>query len=88
MEKIKKESLSEKDELKILITKKKNPLRETFGTFKFKRSIDEILKEGDRESWDEWYLIKSDEDFRNFDNIEFYERQDSSSEVGSVSYWG
>ncbi len=53
MEKIKKESLSEKDELKILITKKKNPLRETFGTFKFKRPIEEILKEGDKESWDE-----------------------------------
>jgi len=32
---------------------KENPLKETFGTFKFSRSTDEILKEGDRESWDE-----------------------------------
>lgn len=53
MDKIKKENLSEKDELKILITKKKNPLKETFGTVKFKRPIEEILKEGDKESWDE-----------------------------------
>ena len=27
--------------------------KETFGTLKFKRSTEEILKEGDRESWDE-----------------------------------
>lgn len=53
MEKIKKENLSEKDKLKILITKEKNPLKETFGTVKFKRPIKEILEEGDRESWDE-----------------------------------
>ena len=53
MDKIKKENLSEDDKIKILITKKKNPLRETFGTFKFKRPIDRILKEGDKESWDE-----------------------------------
>ena len=53
MDKIKKENLSEQDELKILITKKKNPLKETFGTVKFKRPIEEILKEGDKESWDE-----------------------------------
>jgi len=33
--------------------KEKNPLRETFGTFQFSRPIDEILKEGDKESWDE-----------------------------------
>ncbi len=53
MDKIKRENLSEKDELKILIVKKKNPLKEHFGSFKFKRSTEEILKEGDKESWDE-----------------------------------
>ena len=53
MDKIKKENLAEDDELRILITKKKNPLRETFGIFKFKRPIEKILKEGDKESWDE-----------------------------------
>lgn len=53
MDEIKKENLAEKDKLKILITKKKNPLKEHFGTFKFSRSTEEILKEGDKESWDE-----------------------------------
>ena len=53
MDKFKKEKLSEDDKIKILITKKKNPLKETFGTAKFKRPIKEILDEGDRESWDE-----------------------------------
>ena len=53
MEKIKKENLLENDKIKILITKKKNPLKETFGILKFKRPIEEILKEGDKESWDE-----------------------------------
>lgn len=53
MDKIKKENLEENDKVKILISKKKNPLRETFGILKFKRPIEEILKEGDKESWDE-----------------------------------
>ena len=53
MEKIKKENLSEKDKLRILITKEKNPLKKHFGSFKFKRSTQEILDEGDKESWDE-----------------------------------
>lgn len=53
MDKIKKENFSENDRIKIVISKKKNPLRETFGIMKFKRPIDEILKEGDKESWDE-----------------------------------
>jgi antitoxin component of MazEF toxin-antitoxin module len=41
------------DSVKILIMKKSNALKETFGTFKFKRSTEEILKEADEESWDE-----------------------------------
>tara|TARA_Y100000310_G_scaffold167817_1_gene167761 strand:- start:132 stop:353 length:222 start_codon:yes stop_codon:yes gene_type:complete len=53
MEKIKEENLNENDVVKLLISKKKNPLKDHFGTFKFKRSIKEILEEGDRESWDE-----------------------------------
>ena len=53
MDKIKKEKLSEDDKIEILISKKRNPLRETFGALKFKRPIEEILKEGDKESWDE-----------------------------------
>ena len=36
-----------------LILKKKGLLKETFGVLKFKRPIEDILKEGDRESWDE-----------------------------------
>lgn len=53
MDKIKREKLSEDDKINILISKKKNPLRETFGILKFKKPIEEILKEGDKESWDE-----------------------------------
>ncbi len=30
-----------------------NPLKETFGKFKFSRPIEEILKESDEECWDE-----------------------------------
>ena len=41
------------DTVKILIKKKGNPLKETFGIFKFKRSTEEILREIDKESWDE-----------------------------------
>ena len=53
MEIIKRESLGENDKIDILIIKKKNPLKKHFGTFKFRRSTEEMLKEGDKESWDE-----------------------------------
>ena len=53
MDKIREENLSERDKLKILITKKKNPLKEHFGSFKFTKSTKEILKEGDNENWGE-----------------------------------
>ncbi len=53
MEEIRREGLSEEDELRVFISKKKSPVRETFGIAKFKRSTKEILDEGDRESWDE-----------------------------------
>ncbi len=48
-----KEHLTEGDIVKIIILKRSNALKETFGKFKFKRTTDEILKESDEESWDE-----------------------------------
>jgi len=36
-----------------IITKEENPLKKHFGTHKFNRPTDEILDEGDKESWDE-----------------------------------
>ena len=53
MDKVREASLKENEGLKIIIKKKENPLKKHFGTFKFKRSTDEMLKEGDKESWDE-----------------------------------
>lgn len=53
MEKILNEQLRENEKIEVVITKQKNPLKKHFGTFKFKRPIKEILKEGDKESWDE-----------------------------------
>ena len=53
MEKVKEADLSENEIIEIIITKKKNPLKETFGKLKFKKSTKELLKEGDEESWDE-----------------------------------
>jgi len=48
MEKIKEENLSEDDILEIRISKKTNPLKQTFGTFKFKKTTDELLEESDK----------------------------------------
>lgn len=47
------ESLKEGDTIKLLILKKSNPIKKTFATFKFKRSTEDMLKEADRETWDE-----------------------------------
>ncbi len=33
--------------------KEKNPIDETFGTFKFKKTTDEMLRETDKELWGE-----------------------------------
>lgn len=41
------------DNVKILIKKEHNPLKETFGILKLKRRTDEILKEIDKEGWNE-----------------------------------
>ncbi|MBI3036070.1 AbrB/MazE/SpoVT family DNA-binding domain-containing protein [Candidatus Woesearchaeota archaeon] len=52
-EKIREEGIKENEEIVLLIGKKKNVLREVFGTFKFKKSTEEMLRESDRECWDE-----------------------------------
>jgi antitoxin component of MazEF toxin-antitoxin module len=53
MDKVKQMNLKENDVVNVTLFPKKNPLKETFGTFKFKRSVEEILRESDRECWDE-----------------------------------
>lgn len=55
MEKIRDANLSENDCLDIVITKRENPLKQTFGILKgkLKKSTEKILKEGDKESWDD-----------------------------------
>jgi len=53
MEKVKEANLAENETLDVVVTKKKNPLQETFGKLKFKKSTKELLKESDREAWDE-----------------------------------
>lgn len=53
MKKIKEEGLKENDVVSLLVLKNANPLKETFGTLKFKKSTRQILRESDREAWDE-----------------------------------
>jgi len=53
VEKAKQLGLKENDIIHAELFKEKNPIAETFGTFKFKRSTEEILKESDMECWDE-----------------------------------
>ena len=52
-EKVKEERIKENETIILLIGKKKNVLKETFGTLKLKRTTQEILDESDREDWDE-----------------------------------
>ena len=52
-DKIIKEGIKENDTISLLIGKKSNVLKETFGTMKFKKSTQEMLDESDREDWDE-----------------------------------
>ena len=52
-DKVKEEGIKENETIKLLIAKKTNVLKETFGTFKFKKSTQEMLDEIDREAWDE-----------------------------------
>lgn len=53
MEKIREANFKGDEVVNMVLTKRINPLEKHFGTFKFKRPIKAILKEGDRESWDE-----------------------------------
>lgn len=48
-----KENIHAGDIVKILINKKSNPLKETFGILKLKRSTKKILNEIDKEAWNE-----------------------------------
>ena len=50
---VEKEGLKEGETVKVLVLKKKNPWIKLFGTAKFSRSTEEILKEVDEEGWDE-----------------------------------
>ena len=50
---VQQEGIGKNDTVTLLITKKRNALRETFGTLKFKKATDEILKESDEEAWNE-----------------------------------
>ena len=52
-EKVKEEGIKENETITLLIGKKRNVLREVFGTFKFKKSTEEMLRESDRECWNE-----------------------------------
>lgn len=52
-EQAKREGIVKDDLVFILISKKRDVLKETFGKLKFKKSTDEMLKESDKEAWDE-----------------------------------
>jgi len=53
MEKIKRANIDENAVIEITITKQESPLKETFGTAKFKKTTKEMLRESDKEAWDE-----------------------------------
>ena len=43
------ENFKNGEKIKILVVKKSNVLKETFGTLKFKKSTEQLLKETDKE---------------------------------------
>jgi len=48
------ENIREGDDVRIFFNKRKtNILREMFGTFKFKRPVEDLLREADQELWGE-----------------------------------
>ncbi|MBI2542361.1 AbrB/MazE/SpoVT family DNA-binding domain-containing protein [Candidatus Woesearchaeota archaeon] len=53
-EKIKEEGIKENQTVTLLIGKRTNVLKETFGTLKFKKSTDEMMQEIDKELWGEY----------------------------------
>lgn len=52
-DKLKKAHYKLGDKIKLLILPKENPLKGTFGILKFSKPVDELLKEVDREAWDD-----------------------------------
>ena len=52
-DKIKSEDIKVDEKVKIIIMKKENPLKETFGTLKFKKSTEQMMKEMDKELYNE-----------------------------------
>ena len=50
-EKIKEEGIKENETITLLIGRKNNVLRETFGTLKFKKTTDRMMREIDKELW-------------------------------------
>ena len=52
-EKIKEEGIKENETVRLLIAKRTNVLKETFGTLKFKKSTDDMMREIDKELWGE-----------------------------------
>ena len=54
LNKINQENIKEGEEVVILINKKKsNVLKETFGTFKFKKPVEQMMREIDEELYDD-----------------------------------
>ena len=51
--KVEKESIKEGTEVKVLINENENVLKETFGTFKFKKSTQEMMGEIDKELYND-----------------------------------
>jgi len=50
---LEKEGIRVNDKVEILIRKKSNPIKETFGTLKLKEPTEKILKEIDEDLWND-----------------------------------
>jgi hypothetical protein len=48
-----KEGISKDDKVSIIIGRRSDALRKTFGTLKFSKSTERLLHESDKEAWDE-----------------------------------
>ena len=46
---VKKANLKENEKIKIILLKNKNVLKETFGTLKFKKSTEQMMREIDKD---------------------------------------
>jgi len=52
LEILKSKRIKEGEEIDAIIIKKSNVLRETFGTWKFSKSVKQLMKETDKELYD------------------------------------